>query len=132
METLERIKVMVKAVDDLEYIVDQFGHDHVYVKEPKPGQPAYGNGGCWYVKDGEPDCLIAKFLFNRGWTIEELSSCESRSVFSASGDYPDRLTNDEVSILSTAQQVQDNGKTWGEALRAAKLEAFYLTRQLVR
>jgi len=131
METLERarIKVIVKAIDDLEDIVNEYGHDYIYEAVSREDN-SFNFTSCWYVKDDQPDCLIAKFLFRRGWTIEELKSCERMNVHAASQRFPDRLTRDEVSILMAAQQAQDNGKTWGVALDKAKLEAFYLIRQL--
>jgi hypothetical protein len=133
METLERererIKVMVKAIDDLEEIVDEYGHDYIYETVSRREDNSFTS--CWYVKDDQPDCLIAKFLFRRGWTIEELKSCERTNIGAASRRFPDRLTRDEIHILLAAQQAQDNGETWGAALNKARAEAFYLIKNLL-
>lgn len=127
MDTFEHIKVMVKCVNDLALIVYEYGEDFVYLPEHRE----HTSGTCWYVKDGQPDCLIAKFLFKRGWTIEELRTCENTSVYSASANYPGRLTNHEVEILSVAQNAQDKGKTWGKCLTVAKEQFFNRVKQLL-
>lgn len=81
------------------------------------------NGACRYVIDGGPSCIAATALFKVGVPVEELARWEGNSVRAMKADRRvdasgrmGFLTEDAVMVLTRAQQHQDVGRTWGEAL----------------
>jgi hypothetical protein len=125
-------------------VVNKFGEDHIYGALPAerfvtyPGLP---KPQCQYVhNDGEvlkPACIAAHVLYRLGISLEQLERCEGKGVHVLTGwgltDFqPDLrgLTQDSLHVLRTAQTVQDNGGTWGEALKRARDYAANSTTRL--
>lgn len=83
---------------------------------------------CFYVHetDGEqtPGCLVGKVLNVLGIPLERLSAYEGTGAYSVTervldvqGE-PDAIS-DVLNSLAAAQDAQDNGATWGDALERA-------------
>lgn len=114
-----RIKL---AIAMMTVIVEEAGADFVYTKKPTPGLRDKGGdpGTCMYVYEDEPDCLIGRVLHRLWATLDQLRDKEG---------YAARLLSDlcggenVAMVLDAAQIVQDAGRTWGEALHAAKVYA---------
>ena len=97
-----------RVLDALFEVVAEFGPDYVYHRPD--GQ------NCLYVHNGAPHCLAGKVLRKLGVPLAQLSAKE--------GSGCSRFTNvglnvNALSVLQTAQEAQDRGKTWGYALRQA-------------
>lgn len=109
----------------LEAVVDEFGEGFVYQRVATD----YGSG-CFYVKNGEPDCIVAKFLTNLGVELHHLEFGDSANFGTAvaADELLERLEGFEVLksssraryALRAAQRAQDSGHTWGDALSVAE------------
>lgn len=104
----------------MDEIVELYGADYVYW----PDRPNMTS--CKYVRDGQPDCLIAKVLFKLGVSVEKIATLDGGC--GSIGNLLDRnfrlaIYNLEypstVRVLATAQTTQDNRGTWGSARDAA-------------
>jgi hypothetical protein len=100
-------------------VVDEYGHDYVYVYEN-------AGIGCAYIKDGQPSCLIGHVLVRLGVEVSYLTErnsarIESHLFDSHETDHP--WTPEAGSVMEAAQLLQDMGETWGEALAAARRRA---------
>lgn len=81
---------------------------------------------CRYQDQGEPSCIVGLALSKMGVSIDKLDEMDNNcDVFSTSVDalcsaelFPIKLNKTEVQALSEAQACQDQGGTWGEALKA--------------
>lgn len=76
---------------------------------------------CTYVRDGEPSCLIGRVLAKHGVPLEVLTEwdeCESSGIAVIS---PNFIEDRALIILTEVQKRQDQGSTWGAALKAGKL-----------
>lgn len=112
-----------QILEAAEHAVEKMGADYVYPRS-QPNSPDYGD--CVYAEpDGSPSCIV-------GHIVAELDP-ESFALITElrGGDriFPaDRLwesgfeTHSEVAVdaLVNAQEAQDNGETWGEALLRLK------------
>lgn len=81
---------------------------------------------CVYICGGKPSCLVGHVLYSLGWPVERLmdfDSQRSNGIGSLRVCYGDIATQDAVDILEAAQDTQDLGGSWGEAL--AQAEALY-------
>lgn len=110
----------------LDALLKEFGEDYVY--------PGSKDKACYYVANGQPSCLVGQVLYRLGVPIETLEEYDevgsvfelSNSEYSLDGKTAlerggvsvgdDRVLN----ILDSAQGWQDQGKTWGEAVRQAR------------
>ena len=110
---MKRINTAREALELLEKAVATRGEDFVYQKRL---------GGCLYVYQGKPDCLIGVALIDfAGWPLSDLERfCPVASV---AREFPGRIGADAVAVLQAAQDAQDAGETWGQALRAARNKA---------
>lgn len=113
-----------RAISNLRAVVFEAGPDYVYKRVE-----AYGLGGaCVNFHNGQPSCIVGQVFGLLGLTAEKaeelgvagttiaLISCEllNRSDFEWS------FTPAAVGVLMTAQDYQDSGSSWGQALQAAK------------
>lgn len=84
---------------------------------------------CFYVHetDGDqdaPGCLIGRVLHELGVPLASLSSYEGTGAYSVAAlvlditGQPDEIAG-TIRALATAQDAQDNGATWGDALAEA-------------
>lgn len=73
----------------------------------------------FYVRNGEPSCVVACALHKLGATAASLSQFENVPIerIPFVGDL--YLEEEARAILAAAQQAQDSGDTWGDALEEA-------------
>jgi hypothetical protein len=120
------ITTPAQALDFLSQAVQMRGRDFVYTKRllPDSDQPV-----CRYAWSGQPDCLIGLTLSLAGWTpdmLERLDQYEP-NVFSGLSigwikeieDFIPLIHLLAAKTLAIAQNAQDTGETWGEALDQA-------------
>lgn len=113
-----------RAVELLEAEVAEAGADFIYEKD-KRDRGDYPV--CRYVKNDAPSCLVAKALFRAGVPMEVLTGldfqAEGLSTPIADAVFSDdiELSDDARMAFRKAQDAQDNGDSWGEALISAKL-----------
>lgn len=116
--TFEDTKAGLKA------LVDEQGSDYVY---PKRSYGFSSGEVCRYVHEGKPDCIVGQFLAARGVPLEYLK--EADTAYSGGGEPGDELLHSlarkevinidvkSISVLFEVQHLQDNGRTWGDAVR---------------
>lgn len=122
----EEVKVALRALRE---VVTEAGEFYVYPVGKAIGVP----GGCAYVRQGEPDCIVARTLVKLGATVESLIPWEGKScdfmpsVHAAWRNHypvaPVPMGMPAYNVLRWAQTMQDRGETWGVSLRAAEREA---------
>jgi hypothetical protein len=106
----------------LQALVDAAGEDFVYTQRPDTAGTR-----CVYVHEGKPDCIVGQFLVGLGVSIERLESADARFGGVPAYELLDQLEQEGIiegswqahSALNSAQAAQDDGHTWGEALRHA-------------
>jgi hypothetical protein len=117
------IETAQQALELLEQAVATRGPDYRYPLRPAAsGQ----SDACRYVWDGEPDCLVAVALSLAGWSVAELREIEA---FGQIGNLPHpdaRISWQAIEVLRCAQYAQDEGTSWGDALRSAREFADHL------
>lgn len=126
MENGVRVIGVEEARGLLKRAVEMYGEDWAYI-------PVKTRGTCYYAPRpdlfgaddprGQSGCLVGTALELGGvntWEIKDVLS-------PVEGLNPDlrgqgvQLTNDAAFYLAAAQDLQDEGATWGEALYAAEL-----------
>jgi len=118
---------MIQVTDNavrtgLQTLVDAAGEDFVYTQRPDTAGTK-----CVYVHEGKPDCIVGQFLAGLGVSIERLERADARFGGVPAYELLDQLVHEGVvegswwtfSALNSAQSAQDDGNTWGEALRSA-------------
>lgn len=90
-----------KTIELLREVVAEQGAEHV--------------SECVYKEAGEPVCIV-------GHVAAKLGLLKKLSVNSSVLGYSDVFDGEPgvLNILDRAQATQDNGETWGEALKAAQ------------
>lgn len=124
------IPTVQAALDLLQRAVDYKGADHVEPLYNDDGEAvidraeAGGETVCRYIEPGtrKPGCLIGTALWLAGATVDDLVPHEGEGIGALRGTVYE-APSDVVSLLSEAQHGQDGGKTWGEALEAARQDA---------
>lgn len=122
------------AVLLLKQIVADRGEDWVYPDFSecrecsdlrREGEDAYcswhTSEGCrYFTEQGQPACIVGEF-FSRTLQPEDLNRfhLEGRTVIDALQFLPMEVDEQTRSLLLTAQQSQDTGHTWGNALTRA-------------
>jgi len=85
---------------------------------------------CRYVVDGKAHCIAACVLAEAGMPVDAFAEFEGKSVFYMGtrvlGGFT--LTQNAAEILDVAQYAQDENKTWGDALEAARKMHDQVTR----
>lgn len=109
------------AIDGVTAIVEEFGEDFIYQKEP--------GGMCRYVRIGEPDCIVGKFLASVGVPVQRLADYDcggGETAYAVLENLEDAglLVAEEGAsrFLTALQGRQDSGLPWGESLRNAKAQ----------
>lgn len=100
------------------------GEDFVYYGDP---DNCY-DSACYYVKNGEPDCIVGHVLVEVGVKPEDLSF-GGRYGHGFAGSVVSMLEEDGVvafpgkakALLISVQSRQDVHRPWGESLANAKL-----------
>jgi hypothetical protein len=115
----------VAVLDLMCQVVSEFGVDHVYKRIPgRDGSFA----GCynWDIENNCPSCLIGHVVYRLGASPELLTACVGDAASSLISKFVHqsglRLEYGVMDVLGAAQQSQDDGRTWGEALRDALIE----------
>lgn len=121
---------MALVLSTMEAIVDEYGHEYVYPL-------AVIGDACYYLDPitRQPSCLIGHVLVRLGTPVELIAQVESMSP---DGEYQDSWAEEMTfgrfdlsvrKVMRSAQSRQDHGRTWGDALRAAKEYAAWLVTQ---
>lgn len=108
--------------------IEEKGADYRY-QMPTQVDPETGDEwqDCVYVADGQPSCLVGHVLVMAGVPMPSILPYEGTSADATWGSLmdgtpPTTYVRGESSVVAqalwAAQQAQDNGKTWGEALEA--------------
>ena len=112
------------AIRSLRTVVFEKGPDYVYRRVN-----AYGlKGACVNFHNGEPSCIVGHAFGLLGLTAEKALEIgvASTTIASAScellnrSDFDWEFTDDASRILALAQDYQDSGESWGEALKACE------------
>jgi hypothetical protein len=113
-----------RAITLLREVVAEKGADYRYQKVK-----SWGSLACLYVHDGSCSCLVGHALHHAGVPTSELNALDfygnddgDTGIAQVYGRLPDRfqLTGHAVEVLAAAQNAQDDGLSWGEALSAAE------------
>lgn len=111
---------------------------YIYKREERERrEPVY----CLYVEKGSPSCLVGhSFHYDFGISIPYLELLNSNELAGHLGGsssvralvMPEgvELTSEARQIFGAAQEIQDGGGTWGEALEAAEVVAASLGVEL--
>lgn len=113
--TIESIRAGLTA------IVEAEGADYVYQGHGPDGTT------CQYVNNGQPDCIVGRYLASEGVSVERLTEADRahHGTGQSATDLFDALKEEGVvtgwafagSALRSVQRIQDAGATWGEALK---------------
>jgi hypothetical protein len=115
------------AIRALRTVVFEKGADYVY--------PGTSGDKCFNFVDGEPSCIVGSVLALLGLTFEQAdrlgvsgssSAWDTTRELNLDDDFEWTITEQAKQIFGEAQTVQDNRKTWGEALAAAEAEVIRL------
>lgn len=114
---------MLSMLRALKQVVAEAGDEWTYVR--RPNKTGIGTG-CFYVFNGEPDCIAGRVLHKLGVSVEDLSLWEGKVCGQMAHYFAEQLdipvipfSDPTLSILNTAQDTSDSGHTWGYALQSA-------------
>jgi hypothetical protein len=97
------------ALKHMRKAVAEYGSDYVY--------QSYNGSTCLYVFGDKPSCLVGQVLVRAGVPVEAFTPfANSNRIGAVVEDLPVDISSPLVAALAVAQDVQDNGRTWGEAL----------------
>jgi hypothetical protein len=97
-------------------VVAEYGEEYIYVP-PKDGLCRYLDKDPAGIK---PACLVGHVLVRLGALVSELACQEGRSADALDyGRMGLSLSSEAINVLYMAQEVQDEGRPWGDALREA-------------
>jgi hypothetical protein len=140
------IEILRKTVTDKNkaYIYKKVEREHLKkMAEDLGGYEA--SPSCAYVEGGSPSCLVGVGLHKyAGFTIDQLSAMDNGDDYESEEGvtylegggmnfnqvvnlYAD-ITNDARMVLAAAQDAQDNGLPWGDALATAE-EVYALIKE---
>ncbi|MDT4903312.1 MAG: hypothetical protein QOH52_1328 [Pseudonocardiales bacterium] len=113
---------VVQALDLLEQCVSERGCGYVYA--PK-WSARDGYSTCQYVHNGKPDCIIGLAFAKSGVPVETLQTLSGDRLAGLHSEHrlPIHLTLGALVVFRAAQRAQDQGLSWGVALRQATLIA---------
>jgi hypothetical protein len=75
---------------------------------------------CFYVHGDEPGCIVGHVMNRLGIPLDELREWEGKGIGSTVPNVGDLVSPNAEWALTEAQQVQDAGDPWREALAAAE------------
>lgn len=106
-----------KALELLTLAVNERGEDYEYDK----GERSW----CTYERGGKPSCLVALALSYAGVTVAQLVTMDAEehprfSDLVHEDRLPVEVSDDAARVFAVAQESQDQGDTWGEALKHAR------------
>lgn len=99
-------------------LVEQEGEDFIYKRN---------NGNCTYTREGDGDCLVGRFLIAEGVPVERLETADQHPTGLRAPALLRQLVNEGVitvtepaiGVLDIAQDFQDSGEPWGDAVNYA-------------
>jgi hypothetical protein len=92
------------------------GEDYVYVN--RDGEQAGHDTSCHYVHGDQPGCIVGHVLHRAGVSLADLSNYEGQGAEDPASQLTD-AGGEVVRLLAFAQEHQDRGVPWGEAVRQA-------------
>jgi len=89
--------------------------------DPEYLYPRTEAGGCSYLRNGQPSCIVGHALWNLGlidaqWKGDDLGISDISHIINHEGW---ELTIGEIDWLSKVQDNQDNGWPWGQSVARA-------------
>lgn len=105
------------ALNTLNDIVRDYGHDHVYVKPENAIQ-------CQYVEHDTPGCIMAHLFTRLGIPLEKLSVYEGYPATDIAKELFISVPRESLTLISMAQMHQDNKISWGRSVALAWLETY--------
>lgn len=124
METL----TVDRTLQLLREAVAEKGPDFVY--KDLSGTPADSFAECRYVHGDEPGCLVGNVLFRHGIPLVRMQDFEGEGAGRVVRELVDTYESPAPSVLVAAQETQDSGGTWGEALDNAERAARQYAEQV--
>jgi hypothetical protein len=100
----------------LQSVADR-GADYLYPKD--------SDGSCNYVRDGAASCLVGQALYHAGLPIDRLAEFDEGGLTPANEFSKEllrdgyTLTQRAAKLFQLAQELQDDGVPWGEAVARA-------------
>lgn len=107
----------------LQEAIELRGQDYIY-----PARIQDGGRNCryWHPEDDGPGCIVGLVFYRLGATREQLLGCENQGAVAVierlvkdDWVFEDRESTD--ALLGHIQEAQDNGATWGYAIRNGEL-----------
>lgn len=105
-----------EAKYQLQRAVEAHGSDFVYPDEWRNNSGRDLNiGMCQYVHEGQPACIVGQVFAQLGHDVTKLDDCfsEPRTAGRRLGI---EMDDEAAMVLWTAQDKQDEGETWGNAV----------------
>lgn len=104
-----------RAVELAREVVAEFGEDYVYPESVKVVENEGTPPQCLYVHEDKPSCLVGQILHKYGVSLAVLSLNEFRNARVVSWQLAG--ADDKARFfLSSAQESQDKGESWGTAV----------------
>ena len=100
-------------------LVGEFGAEFIYEKR----RSSTGQLMCYYVKDGQGDCIVGRVLVKLGVSVDILRQYEGDGSWFVLRQLREKgwSINEEADMfLGVLQGSQDSGWTWGHSLREAQ------------
>lgn len=132
-----------KMLDLLDKVVGSAGPDHTYDRTRQLWgeddldfldrqlevlvDPVAGGTCGYFYADGSPACIVGQVLSIVGVTAEETGYANLSSVGALVDELELPWTDDAIRVAMAAQNTQDRGRSWGEALREARRVAEVLS-----
>lgn len=125
-----------KMLDLLDKVVGSAGPDHVYDRTRRLWgeddeyflgrqqevliDPVAGGTCGYFYADGSPACIVGQVLSIVGVTADQVGTENKQPVGPVTEFLELPWTDDAIRVAMAAQNTQDRGRSWGEALREAR------------
>lgn len=116
------ISITATSVNEgLDALLKQEGEGFIYEKN---------NGACTYIREGEGDCIVGRYLVSVGVPVERLIEADQRLAGLRAPTLLHELSEEGVityearalDLLDVVQDYQDSRVPWGVAVRRARKE----------
>jgi len=114
-----------RALELMREVVAEYGEDHEY----DPLQLPNGATACVYVHEGAPSCLVGHVLHRAGIPLDVMGAHENMGPAHPNFLRATGITEQVALPLAAAQDVEDEGMTWGQALAAAEARYAWLNEE---
>jgi hypothetical protein len=110
-----------RTVQLLREVIGEFGEDHTYPIYPMERLSDGRQLRCFYVRNDQPSCIVGHVLHCAGMPLEDLRKVEGYGPTDtlAPVQFARWADPEALDLLAEVQVQQDEGATWGEALRDA-------------